>query len=460
MLIKNSKLKAGSFYLFGNVFNKAIAFLTIPIFTRLLTTSEYGMVSTYISWVTIVGAFIGLSLGSSIRSVYNESKPEVDAYISSILFLSMVNFLLTTFLVLLIIKLAAFEVDKILVLLCFTQAYMTTVINAISIKYMMGFQYVKKTLLLAVPNIIVAVLSIILILKMDDMKHMGSIWSYFIVYSIIGTLLFFISMLKGKTIINISFWRYGLKFSLPLIFHGLSLVMLAQSDRIMITAFKSASETGVYSLVYNFSMVAIVVTTSLESIWIPWFNERLKKFDKKIINSKVKYYIASVLYINFMIMLVAPDILFIIAPIEYEWGVVLIPPIVASSYFIFLNSFSINLEYYYKKTRIIATNTVLIALINIGLNYILIPQFGAIAAAYTTLFSYGVSFLLHCASSRKIDSDLFPFKTYALPLIGLLSSVIITYTIMDYTYIRWGLFLLVSSIFTIYVIKNRSAIYA
>lgn len=54
----------------GNLFNKALAFFTIPIFTRLLTTSEYGIAQTYLSWVSILTLIVGLSLGNSIRTAY------------------------------------------------------------------------------------------------------------------------------------------------------------------------------------------------------------------------------------------------------------------------------------------------------------------------------------------------------------------------------------------------------
>jgi O-antigen/teichoic acid export membrane protein len=95
-LLKNRNAKAGSLYLIGNLFNKAIAFLTIPIFTRLLTTSEYGIVSTYLSYVTICSVIVSLSLGTSLRAAYVDYKTDIDAYLSSVMFLSFLNFCITS----------------------------------------------------------------------------------------------------------------------------------------------------------------------------------------------------------------------------------------------------------------------------------------------------------------------------------------------------------------------------
>ena len=64
----NKNVKASSWYLIGNLFDKAIAFLTIPIFTRLLSTTDYGIENTYISYVTILTIVLGLSMESSIQS--------------------------------------------------------------------------------------------------------------------------------------------------------------------------------------------------------------------------------------------------------------------------------------------------------------------------------------------------------------------------------------------------------
>ena len=69
--MNQSNYKKASFcYLVGNFFNKGLAFLTIPIFTRLLSTTDYGLINTYSSWGGIVIMFIGLSLQMGIRTAF------------------------------------------------------------------------------------------------------------------------------------------------------------------------------------------------------------------------------------------------------------------------------------------------------------------------------------------------------------------------------------------------------
>jgi O-antigen/teichoic acid export membrane protein len=440
--VKNKNAKAGSFYLIGNLFDKAISFLTIPVFTRLLTTSEYGIVSTYLSWVTILSVLVSLSLGNSIRAAFVDFKDDLDSYISSVMFLSVLNFGVTATAVIAIVHFFAPHVDMILVVFCLVQSFMSCVLGTISIKYMMEVAYVKKTLLMSIPNVSVAILSVVFILLMNDHKYMGRIFAYFLVYALTGLVYLVIVFAKGKKFIAVDYWKYALLFSLPLVFHGLSMVLLAQADRIMITMLRDTSETGIYSLVYNFSMIALVVITAMENVWIPWFTGKMQSGDKKAINLAVKPYIEIVVVMVLGIMMVAPEVLTIMAPQEYWSGKYLIPPIVVASFLMFLYSIAVDLEYYHKSTKIIAINTIIAAVTNVILNYIFIPYYGAMAAAYTTVFSYMVSFGINYWAARRLDGELFPFKVYLKPIVLVILSVAIVYMLMDYMYARWAIAIL------------------
>jgi len=457
-LLRNKKIKAGGSYLLGNLFDKAIAFLTIPIFTRLMSTSDYGIVSIYMSWVSILSLIVGLSLGSSIRSAYLDFKEDLEGYISSIFFLSLLNFLLSSTLIISFSYFFIEQLDIILVILCLVQSFMTFIINSINIRYMMDMDCIKKTLLLALPNTIVAVLSVVFLLNMESNKYLGRIIPYILVTSVAGSYYLVKYFVKGKKFINKSYWKYAITLSLPLIFHGLSINILSTSDRTMITVFRNSSETGVYSLVYSLSMIAMVVKISMENVWIPWFNKKLQNGEINIINRNVKIYIEIVMIAMIGILMISPEVLVIMAPQEYWNGKILIPPLLLATFFIFLYSISVDLEYYYKATKIIAINTIIAASVNLALNFIFIPLYGAIAAAFTTVIAYAVSFGIHYKAARKLDNQLFPFKVYSKPILIMVIAVLISYLMMDYAITRWiiamvgfGLYALIS------LKKNRFA---
>ena len=61
-------VKAGIGYTVGNMLVKGITFLTIPLFTRLMSTESYGLFNTFNSYMAILTIFIGLALHASIKN--------------------------------------------------------------------------------------------------------------------------------------------------------------------------------------------------------------------------------------------------------------------------------------------------------------------------------------------------------------------------------------------------------
>lgn len=433
------ELKASVFYLVGNLFDKAIAFITVPIFSRLLTTSEYGVLNTYTSWVSIFAIIVGLSLGQTLRSAYYDKKDELDSYLSSIYTLAIIDLIITIVLALIVSLFFDFQITRYMLVLCVLHSFMQFVRDTYAMKLMMEMNYVKRTLVLAVPNILVAVLSVFIILQMDNNKHMGRIYAYIIIYTIIALICLFSQYYKGKVFIKKEYWKYGLSLSLPLILHSVSCVILSNSDRIMITKYINSSETGIYSLIYNMSLMTTVITSSLENVWIPWFSGKMNDGETTTINKAVFPYIFGTSTLVVGVMLVSPEILMILAPETYWKGKYMIPPLMCAVFITFLYTISVNLEYYLKSTKTIAKNTIIAAISNIILNVIFIPHYGAIAAAYTTLVSYMISFVLHYIDGKRLKNDLFPIKYYITPMVLVLFCVLMFYIYINTVILRWGI---------------------
>ncbi len=85
-LFGNKVVKVGSWYTVTNFFTKGISFWTIPIFTRLLSTENYGIVSLFTSWVGTFSIIISLDLMGSVGRGKTEFKEKYNEFSSSILF--------------------------------------------------------------------------------------------------------------------------------------------------------------------------------------------------------------------------------------------------------------------------------------------------------------------------------------------------------------------------------------
>lgn len=449
--------EASTYYLVGNFFNKGISFITVPIFTRILSTMDYGIVTTFNSWVSILSMIFGFAIYMGIRAAFIDFEKQIDTIMSVCTTFTIFSSIPLGIFIMIILYVLRVNIDFLLIILCMIQGVATAVIQNYSIYLMMLYKYKLRTLIMILPNLISAILSIFTILIICNKKYYwGRIIPTTIVYFFISFILLILIYKKSKVLYSGKYLSYALKISLPLVIHGISLYILSQSDLTMITWLAGSSQTGVYSLIYNFSMIAVVITTALDGIWIPWFTNQLKQRYIDGINEKAVYYIKLMTIAMVGVILTGPEIVKLLADEKYQKGIIIIPPIVLANYVVFAYTMYVNIEHFYKKTFYITLNTIIAALSNILLNYILIPYFGYMSAAFTTLISYLISFLLHVIYAKKLEPELYPLKTFLGPFAQIIVIVFIFYKFINIWYIRWGLAFIYCIIF---VFINRKNIY-
>ena len=94
-------------------------------------------------------------------------------------------------------------------------------------------------------------------------------------------------------------------------------------------------------------------------------------------------------------VLLAPEVFRFYAGRDFWDGIVLIPLFSAGYYLNFLCTFPVNFDYYHKKNKAVAIITISCAVVNIGLNYLLIRQFGVVGAAMATMTSHLLQLTMH-----------------------------------------------------------------
>lgn len=433
---ESKKYKKASFcYLIGNFFNKGLAFLTIPIFTRLLSTTDYGIINTYSSWAGILSMIVGFAMHMSIRNAFVDYKDDTESYLSTIIkftLLSSLGFMLIFYAV---VKIFKINISLSLVFICLFHSVASSIIEDVSCYFMMKYNYIKRTILMILPNLIsvcVAIFLISYILKKD--LYLGKIIPEALTIIIFAIILSICYTKKG---FNTAYIKHALKISLPLILHGAALNILSNSDRIMITWLADASQAGIYSLVYSLGMVTYAITLSIDGIWIPWFTNKMKEKSYDEINYITKDYIKLITYIMCGLIIVSPEILKILASKSYWEGIKLIPIIIVANFLFFAYNIYSNLEHYYKKSNQITALTILAAVLNLVLNYIFIPKFGYVAAAFTTAISYFVIFVLHSIYSKTLNSNVFSIKMFILPIIEIFIFCALFYLLTDLPIARW-----------------------
>lgn len=453
-LTENRRITGAGIYFIANLCNKAISFITIPIFTQMLTTSEYGIASTYVAYVGILQYFMGVSSEYTIRNAFVDYRKEIPRYMSSM-------YLMTTFFSAVVAAIVLLGNEYLLhitsldiCVYCLVQAFMTYILNAMSYKLMMEKSFLLRSIVLAGPNILSVIMGVIFISCRVENREIGRIHGYVVAYLAFGVFCLVYTWRKHKPTISVKLWKYILEISLPLVLHGISMFALSQLDRIMITSMRNESETGIYSVVYSMSTSITAVTGALEGTWTPWFTEKYKKREYNGISKRAGNDLWVTSVVSAFAMFVLPEVLKIVSPKEYWSGNTLIPPLIISVYIMHMYFFLMGLEMLEKKTKSLSLMSVLAMLLNLLLNYIFIPRYGAMAAAYTTMCSYLLLFVLHWLNVNRINKNVFSLKDYFLPSLLMVVCAIVFYCIMDFVLLRWGVAVIIGTVAITLLLKR------
>ena len=234
--------------------------------------------------------------------------------------------------------------------------------------------------------------------RRDVGRIIGSSVTIFSIASIVLLKMYF----KSPPRFNKEYWKFGLRYSLPVVPHGISQVLLAQCDRIMITKMVSESAAGIYSLAGNLRLVLTVVSTSIGVSWSTWFFSKMDKDEMNDIQKNSSMLLRMFLILTVGLMALSPEIIYVLGGKEYDHSKYVAVPMLIDAYILFLYNIIVPSEYYTKKTKYIMMGTMVAAVINLVTNYLFVKMFGYIAAAYTTLFSYICYLLIHVVISKRL----------------------------------------------------------
>lgn len=453
--------KASIWFVVCSILQRGISFITVPIFTRLMTTDQYGYYSTYTSWYSVLIIFSSLNLYYGVfnnamikyerdRNRYISSMQGLVTVSTSILFVLYIIFRQTFNLIL--------GMTTPLVLLLFVELLVTPALQFWTVHKRFDYKYksvVLVTLIKSILNPIIGILFVLASEQKDVARIVSTVLVEFIVCGVIAGYQFF----KGKCFFEKEYWKYALIFNIPLIPHYLSGTILNQSDRIMISNMIGSTAVALYSVAYNLAQLMNMFTTAIASSFTPWVYRKLRSKNIDDIAPVINVLLLLMFGLLTILMFLAPELLRIIASPEYSEAVYVIPPIAASVFFIFQYNLFSNVEFYYSERRYVTLGSITAAFLNILLNAIFIPMFGYYAAGYTTLFCYIIYGLSHLWFSKRVVKKneeikkVYDDKTILIMSILIIGIAALQNYLYQHTIIRYFAVLLV--VFIAFINRNH-----
>lgn len=392
--------------IFARFFQKGLSLVSTPIFTRIMTIEQYGSLSNFMSWQSILFIIATLNLAQGIfNNGMLEYKKDRDSFMLSLMMLSNVCTVIVFFVIFLfnslfeeIINISFNLMILMFIYMLFYPAYLFW-----SARQRYELKYKMLTFCTIVISMVQMVISItfVLLAKVED-QAVVKVYATEIVMVIAGCVVYAFLFYKTCGKIKFSYIKEAFCFNVFLVPHYLAMTVLASGDKLMINNLIGSRETAIYSVSYTIASVVFIFWEAIEASWIPWLYEKLKEKKYLEIRFRSNQIVTLFAMIAVVCMLFAPELVKITASADYEDGMYVIPAVVGAVFFQAVYTLYMRLEYYSKKTKATMIGSVLIAFTNLGLNAIFIPRVGYLAAGYTTLACYVLLSVFHIVYVRRI----------------------------------------------------------
>jgi O-antigen/teichoic acid export membrane protein len=412
---------AKNFFL-GKLATKGLGLISMPVFTRLLSEKDYGIVAVCMASIGILSKVITLNASNAVSRYYYEKEHEdFPVYLSSLLqfqgvlvFIAFIGLFLFQGLILDLLNLPSELVY-----------FLAMGIFFLSIKpiYQQFLVATKQSRPYVWVNVSQSYggfgLSWALLLIFHGAGYFLRLAGVAVTQLITGfwMLVYIIRETKFKQII----WRhisYSLKFALPRMPYVLSATLLAQFDRMMLSSMASPEAAGLYHVGYNVGMLPMLAIQALTPAFLPNFYQLMNQGRfKQVNNINVKiFWIVTGFAIA--VMFLGYPLIYIMADSKFHEAEKIVPLVVLGYVFFGLAGVYNRFIGYYKDTILQSIAAVLAAGVNVILNYWLIPIYGIEAAAIATVIAYAVQALVSwILISWRREAFSSPINLFLIPLV-------------------------------------------
>lgn len=392
-----ARLAKGSLiYGVGGVLQRFISLLLLPFFTQVLTPEDYGVVALISLVGVAMSGLLNLGTGNSMGLLYyrEEDRSKRPTIIWTNLLLLTVNGLFwygVLFVLAPTLSGLMFQSNQYANLI--RLSFLGTVISTVTDPWLAYLRMEEKARIYVALTFSTSLLSILLSVHLVLFLRMGLVGMVLAGILSQTLMLLVVTLTVGRNLpfgLNTRLFSPLVRIGFPSIFGLFAFLLIDYADRQMIARMVGLSALGIYSLGYSFGMVIMIAINAFATAWPPFFMSYMNKHDeaRQVFARVLTYYMISLGGLSVLFFFVArPVTLLMTAPAFHEaWAVV---GLVAASYAL-KGCYLIVLPGIYFASKLHHQSVIewLAALINVGLNLLLIPLYGITGAALATFASY------------------------------------------------------------------------
>ncbi len=411
MFAKGKQLAGqSSLYTIGELARSSLSFLLLPIYTRLLTPAEYAILGVVGPVFALLSALMALGMPAALVRFYFDYQDDpatLRRYIGTVTIFGVTTGLLGSLLLTLLgpaifgwlLPNTPFHP---FVLITIWNAGIT-VVSVLALQLMRARQQAQYFIAFSLVDFGLTTALIILFVVALGLGVLGSLWGQLLAAVVMAAPALWVLARASKLTFSWPLLRTSLRFSLPLLPFILGTWALNVSDRIVLDGLVSREALGLYTLGYQFGILLNLIAMALNNAWQPFFYQNAADArNAPMIGSFITYQVALMALLALAVAMLAPEVIRIIAAPAY-WGAAAIVPWIAAGYVArYLYFFPVNGMLFRKRPGWVAALTIAAGALNIGLNLLLAPRFGVMAAAVNTLVAFVVLFAVTYVVGQRI----------------------------------------------------------
>ncbi|MDB8567898.1 lipopolysaccharide biosynthesis protein [Turicibacter sanguinis] len=426
-----------------------ISFITVPITTWLVTPEQFGFTTMFTLLQTLITSFIYLGLDQAYVREYNNKNHSKNKLLFNCILLPLILSFITIFCLVLFMEPISIylfsEVNQILMNCLIIWIPFVVIERFLLLSIRMEEKGIEYSLYNILTKIFIMILTIGLLLLYQ--KTYTSIVLGMIISQIISCSILMILLRK-----QLVFWKESfdsklikemLKFGLPILPSVLIVWVLNSTDRIILNQYCDIQEIGIYFAAMKLVTTLNMIQSIFSTFWVPlayrWHEEGVEKEQFE----KVSYGLGIVMGIVFISVLFFKSIMIMILAPDYSEAQFILPFLLFSPIMYTMSETTTLGIAFSRKTYFNILVSLIAAVINLSINFLLVPYVGGIGAAIGTGIAYISFFWVRTIISRRYWYN-FELKFYLINILVLLFLATINVIITTkYIYILNLLFLFI-----------------
>ena len=392
----------------AEVITKLLAFVMVIFIARHLQDVGFGKYSFALAFASFFAIVSDLGLSTlTIREVARD-KSLAGKYLGNILLVKFVLSFVSFLLVVVSINLMHYPPDTTLAVYIAGASVVVTSFNQFFISIFRAFEKMEYEALVRVVEKVV-VFSLVMCLIYFG-YGLIAIVSAFLISSVLSFLfsglIVFKKFANPKFEVDFSFLKNAIKDALPFGLTAIFVVIYFRIDTVMLSVMEGDAVVGWYNAAYNIiAGLNAVIAGSIAGVSYPLMSRYFKTADgnlKKIYVQLLQVLFATGLFISIFVTIFSAEIIQILYGYEYSNSAMALKVLIWSFFIICISTISSTLLYSINKQKIVMIGTGLGAILNIVLNLILIPHYSLVGAAYATVVTELLGFIIYFYYSTKL----------------------------------------------------------